>query len=99
MVGRFDVGALDQADVDASLHEPLQVAWRAAEVGLCRGSEPAGQALAGDGLDAGEHGVGTAVIFRPGLDAPAGQGMAGVNAANRGGSGRPSEARITLCPG
>src|SRR6202041_4151428 len=47
-VGRLDVGALDQADVDASRRESLQVAGRAAEVGRCRGSEPAGQALAGD---------------------------------------------------
>ena len=40
-VVRLDVSALDQADVDASLDEPLQVAWRAAEVGLGRGPEPA----------------------------------------------------------
>jgi hypothetical protein len=51
-VVRFDVGALDQADVDASGREVLEVSWRAAEVGLCRGAEPTGQAAAGDGLDA-----------------------------------------------
>jgi hypothetical protein len=49
---RFDVGALDQADADASRREVLEVSWRAAEVGLCRGAEPTGQAAAGDGLDA-----------------------------------------------
>ena len=70
-VVRLDVSALDQANMDASLDEPLQVVWRTAEVGLGRGPEPAGQPPAGDGFDAGEHGVGTAVILGSHLDAPA----------------------------
>src|SRR5262249_52772332 len=76
-VAWLGVGALDQADVDACRYEAFQVARCAAEVGLCRGPQPAGQAPVGGGLDAGEHGLGAAVVLGSDLDAPAGSQAGG----------------------